>query len=137
MDAAGPNPEDPLTLMEGTEGVEVRGGALALRAGIGASETDIVGISGVTEIIGTFTSLPRVAIPLAGAGDSLIEILGIGGEIPMEGMALLEPRPDGALTEIDGVSDTEIVGMAGVDDSLERAVGAWLTLIVGTEGGAG
>lgn len=137
MDAAGPNPAGPPTLIEGTEDVDVRGGALDRRAGVGASETDIVGMSGVTEIIGTLTSLPRVDAPLADAGDSLIEILGIGGVTPIEGMALLEPRPDGALTEIDGVSETEIVGMAAAEDGLKRAAGAWLTLIVGTEGAAG
>lgn len=113
------------------------GGALDRRVGFGASETDIVGMSGVTEIIGTLASLPRAETPLAGAGDSLTEIVGIGGVTPIEGIALLKPRPVGALTDIDGVSDTEIVGMVGVEDGLKRDAGAWLTLIVGTEGTIG
>lgn len=51
--------------------------------------------------------------------------MGIGGVAPLDGGFTLELRPPGALTEIDGVSEIEIAGMAGAEAGLGRAEGAW------------
>lgn len=91
MDAAGPKPVDPLTLILGTEGVidvTVIEGALIVGAGVGAGDVfmEMVGMFGVTEIAGTlaFTSL-------RGAGVSLTEIVGIGGVTPIDGTFAVDP----------------------------------------------
>lgn len=113
--------------MDGTEGVTDIEGALIFgpRGGAGDSLIEIVGISGVTEIEGGLTSRP-----LFDAVYPLTDMLGIGGVTPMEGVFTLGPRPVGPLMEMDGVSETEIVGMEGADAGLEyagleRAEGGW------------
>jgi hypothetical protein len=103
-------PVVPLTLIEGTDGVTEIEGALIFgpRTGVGASLMAMIGISGVTEMEGTFALRPLLT-----AGDSLMDMLGMGGVTPIEGAFTLEPRLLllGALTDIDGVSDTEMVGI--------------------------
>ena len=97
--------------MDGTEGVTEIEGALILgpRAGAGDSLTEMVGMLGVTEMEGAFASHP-----LFGAGESLMDMVGMGGVTPIDGTFILEFRPlPGPLIDIDGVSDTEIVGMGG------------------------
>lgn len=89
---------------------------------------EIVEISGVTEIEG------RLAFAVLGLGDSLTDMLGIGGVTPMEGtviplrragVSLTDMLGIGGVTPIDGtltwpplleagVSLTEILGMGGV-----------------------
>jgi hypothetical protein len=101
------------------------GGALNLDPllAVGESLTDIVGISGVTDIEGA-------VIPLLSAGASFTEMLGTGGKTPIVGTFTAEPRL-GPLTEIDGVSETEIVGMGGAGVVLDRTGEESKTLIVG------
>jgi hypothetical protein len=77
-------PVEPLTLIEGTDGVTEMDGALIFGPRATGSFTDIVGISGVTEMDGTLGSRP-----LLGAGESLTEILGMGGDTPIEGTLAL------------------------------------------------
>ena len=158
MDAAGPKPVGPLTLIEGADGVMETWGALNLGARLGAGEslTEIVGTLGVTEIEGTLNLLPRagagdslmemvgtsgimeivgtLTLPLLGVGVSFIEILGMGCVTPIVGTFTRELRPTGPLTEIDGVSDTEIVGIEGPGDVLERRDEALYTLRAGVDG---
>jgi hypothetical protein len=102
------------------------GGALTLGnlLGAGDSLTDIVGRSGMTDIEGA-------VIPLLSAGASLTDILGTGGETPIEGTFTSELRRAGPLTEINGVSETDIVGIGGAGVVLERAGEESYTLIVG------
>jgi hypothetical protein len=101
------------------------GGALNLDPLLaGESLTDITGMSGVTDIEGA-------VIPLLSAGASLTDMLGTGGETPIVGTFTAEPRRLGPLTEIDGVSEKEIVGMGGAGVVLERAGEESKTLIVG------
>jgi hypothetical protein len=111
------------------------GGAFTLGPllGAGVSLTDIIGISGVTDIEGA-------VIPLLSAGASLTDMLGIGGETPIEGTFTAEPRRPGPLTDIDGVSETDIVGMGGAGVVLERVGKDSDKLMVGngvTEGRVG
>lgn len=122
MEAAGPKPAGPSTLIDGTDGLTDIVGALILGPRDGADEslTDIMGISGVTEMEGALMSRP-----LFGAGDSLTEILGIGGVTPIEGVTMLEARPVRGLTGIDDVSETEIVGRGAFEAVVERVGGAW------------
>jgi hypothetical protein len=98
---------EPLTLIEGTEGVTEMDGALIFgpRAGAGASFTEMLGMGGVTPIEGT------LLLRLLGAGDSLTDMLGIGGVTPMLGVlrprlgagdSLTEMLGTGGLTPIDG-----------------------------------
>jgi hypothetical protein len=102
VDAAGP------TLMEGMDGVTEIEGGCALFLGAAGSLMEIVGTEGVTEIDGGWTFIPGVA------GSSTL-IVGIDGAFTFL---------SAELTEIDGVSWTEIVGMGAVADGLERAEGA-------------
>jgi hypothetical protein len=116
-------PELPLTLMEGTDGVTDIEGALILgpREGAGVSLIAMVGILGVTEIDGALTSRP-----LFGAGDSLTDMLGMGGVTPIDGTLTFEPRSlVGPLTDIDGVSETDILGIGGAGAGLGRLGAAW------------
>jgi hypothetical protein len=91
----------PCTLTEGGPLTLIEGGPLTL----------IEGTDGVTEIEGV------LSLSIGLDGDSLIDIVGTEGVTDMDGaFTLKRPRP-GALTEIDGVSCTCIVGIggAGVD----------------------
>lgn len=113
----------PSTLIDGIDGVTDIEGGLARGAlfGAGDSLTAIVGMLGVTEIEGGSLFLG----PLDGMGDSLTDIEGIG-VTDTDGsfrFFMLAP-PLGLLTEIEGVSWTAIVGMAGAGDGLERAAEA-------------
>lgn len=88
----------------------------------------IEGIDGVTEIHGGFIfGAPE------GAVGSLTEMDGMDEVTDIEGGVTFEPRPEG-LTVMDGVSWTEIVGMAGAGAGLKRVEEDWDTLIVGTGG---
>jgi hypothetical protein len=96
-------------------------GALIFGPRAAGSFTEIVGTSGVTEMEGALTSRP-----LLGAGDSLTEILGMGGDTPIEGMLALYPRPLlGPLTDMEGVSETEMVGTIGAETGCDRIPGPW------------
>lgn len=101
--------------MDGIEGDTAIEGTLPLgpRDGTGDSSTEIVGMSGVTLIEGA-------GIPLLGAGDSLTDILGTGGVTPIEGAFTWEPLRPGPLTDIDGVSETEIEGIGAAGVVFER-----------------
>ena len=122
----------PLTLMEGTEGLtEIEGtegvtemeGAWIFgpRTRAGASLTEMLGMLGVTEMEGALT--PR---PLLGAVELVTVMLGMGGVTPIDGTLTFEPRPlPGPLTDKEGVSDTDIVGIGGAGDGGERAGAAW------------
>ena len=96
------------------------------RVEVGGPFTLIEGTDGVTEMDGAL-------IVGMGADGSLMDIVGIG-VTEMDGGFTL-PRSAG-LTEIDGVSWTEIVGMGGAGDGLERVGGVWETFIVGIDGAA-
>lgn len=65
-----------------------------------------------------------------------MEMPGIRGAPPIAGTFTALGRLAGLLTEIDGVSDTEIVGTEGDEVGLGRGDGAWDTFIVGTDGTA-
>lgn len=86
----------PLTLTEGTDGdTEMDGGPLTLI--LGARVDD----------------------------GSLMDIVGTDGVTDIDGAFMFGRPPTGALTEIDGVSWTEIAGTGGIGDGLERDGGAW------------
>lgn len=113
----------PLTLMEGTEGVTEIEGALGVAPRLGAGDSSIamVGILGATETEGGLTS--RL---LLGAGDSLNEKVGIGGVTAIDGDLELGARLlPGRLIDVEGVSETEIVGMGGVGACCDLAGAAW------------
>jgi hypothetical protein len=81
----------------------------------------MIGMSGVTEMEGTLLSRP----PL-GAGDSPKDMVGIGGVTPIDGTFVLKLRSFlGPLNDMDGVADTEIVGIEGGKADWDRAEGAW------------
>lgn len=106
-----------------------RGGALFLdpRLGAGDSLTEMLGVGG------TWNLEPRLEI-----GDSLTEMLGTGGVGAGDG--LRKPLLGGPLTEIDGVSETEIEGIGGDGVVRERAgeeSGAFMVGIGVTEGRVG
>jgi hypothetical protein len=81
-------PPCPLTLMVGTAGAETVG------MGLGR--------------------------PLLGAGELLREMLGMGGVIPIEGTILCPRALAGRLTDIAGVSETEMVGIEGAEAGISR-----------------
>ena len=126
-------------MMDGTEGVTEMEGALIVGTGRDAagSLTEIVGTSvgrlttgalklwplvmdggSLTEIVGTACVVetlwkrPRGGAVVLGAGESLTEMVGIGGVTPIEGMLPVRPWPE------DGVSLTEMVGMFDTDCGL-------------------
>lgn len=77
-------------------------------------------------------------IPRLKTGDSLTEMLGTGGVGPGDG--LRKPRLGGPLTDIDGVSETEIEGMGGdgvVRDRAGEESGAFIVGMGVTEGRVG
>jgi hypothetical protein len=116
-------PLGPLTLMDGTDGITETEGTLLFspRVGVDPSLTEMIGLSGVTEMEGTLASCP-----LVGAGNSLMDMLGIGGVTPVDGDFALRPQPLlEPLNEMDGVADTEIVGIEGGKADWDRAEGAW------------
>lgn len=126
LEAAGPKPAEPLTLMVGAAGAatgvtEIEG-ALTLGARLEAGDSLIamLGISGVTAIEGT-----SAFMCLLGAGVSLTEMVGMGGVTPIDGTFALDPRRGGPLTEMDGVSDTEMDGTGWQGDVLERREEDW------------
>lgn len=100
-------------LITGTEGLTEIEGTLLLRPWAGAAESlmEMIGTSGVTEIDGTLTGRP-----LVGTEESLTDMLGSGRVTPRDGALTFEYRPPalGVLTEMDGVSETEIVGTEGL-----------------------
>lgn len=123
------------TLIDGTEGVtDIEGGVgvdLDPLLGDGDSLTAMVGMLGVTDIEGG----PAFLEPREDPGDSLTDIVGIGVTDTEGSFRFFKLKlPLGALTEIEGVSWTLIVGMGGMEDGLERAAGACETFIVGTTG---
>jgi hypothetical protein len=67
----------------------------------------MLGILGVTEIEGTMTGRP-----LVGTEESLPDMLGNGRMVPRDDVLIFGLRTPsrGALTEMDGVSETEIDG---------------------------
>jgi hypothetical protein len=127
-----------LMAMDGTEGATEIEGALIVGTGRDAvgSLTEMVGTSlgklmtgalklwprvmeggSLTEMLGTACVVEtRLKRPLGGAvdgaGESLTEIVGIGGVTPIEGMLPVRPWP------VDGVSLTEMVGMFDTDCGL-------------------
>lgn len=150
MDAAGPKPVGPLTLMEGAEGVtEIEGGLnLDCRAGADGALIEMTGILGVTEIEGALNLLPRagagaslmemvgtlgmteivgmLVLPdLLAAGTSLTEILGIGGVTPTDGTLTPNPRLGGPFFGTEGVSEIDMVGIRGPGAVFERREDAW------------
>lgn len=123
---------ESLTAMDGIEGV------LTVGTGLGAvgSLTEIVGTSlgrlmtgalklwprvmeggSLTAMVGTACVVEtRLKRPrggaVDGAGESLTEMVGMGGVTPIEGMLPVRPCP------VDGVSLTEMVGMFDTDCGL-------------------
>jgi hypothetical protein len=58
--------------------------------------------------------------PLLGAGESFTEMLGIGGVTPIDGNMLYPRVLTGRLTDIAGVSETEMVGIEGAEAGISR-----------------
>lgn len=147
-----------MTLTDGTEGVTAIEGALIVGTGFdaGVSLTEIVGTSvgrlmtgalklcplvidggSLTEIVGTacvvetLLNRPRGG-PVAGTGESLTEMVGIGGVTPIEGMLPVRPWLGVcvSLTEMVGMFDTD----CGLLNRLLLAGRDSLTDMLGTGG---
>ena len=109
---------DWLTEMVGTSGVTLMDGAVTPFLSAGVSFTEILGIIGAPLLVPRF------------AGDSLTDILGVGGVATADGV--LNLRLVGPLTEIEGVSETEMDGIGGAGVVRERMEEDSETLMVGT-----
>jgi len=143
VDAAGPKPLGAFMLIAGVTDTE---GVLLWRPRVGAGDwlTEMVGTSGVTLMDGAVTPLLSAgvsfteilgiigALPLVPrlAGDSLTDILGVGGVATADGV--LDLRLVWPLTEIEGVSETEMDGIGGAGVVRERVEEDSETLMVGT-----